>query len=221
MYAIKRELKLNNQEKSFMKGCAGFSRFVYNHGLSLLKSTWDIPEICGSDSKRLDAIKKVFTNITKKQTEYLWTNKYSSRIYQNAFRDLKKAFSRWRNAKIKAELPRFKKKKHNCSFTVDSSHGKVLVQEGKKIKIPTLGTFSLKESIPYNCVSQTFTISREAGKWYVSFAVSASYIPETKHSHQKVGIDLGIKTFATLSDGNTIEPAFLTNSAIAKLQTIM
>ena len=78
-----------------------------------------------------------------------------------------------------------------------------------------------QEAIPYNCVSQTFTISREAGKWYVSFAVSASYIPEMKHSHQKVGIDLGIKTFATLSDGNTIEPAFLTNSAIAKLQTIM
>ncbi|MGB3511749.1 MAG: helix-turn-helix domain-containing protein [Microcoleaceae cyanobacterium] len=158
MYAIKRELKLNNQEKSFFAGCAGFSRFVYNHGLSLLKATRDIPEISGSDSKRLDAIKKVFTNITKKQTEYVWTNKYSSRIYQNAFRDLKKAFSRWRNLKIKAELPRFKKKKHHCSFTVDSSNGKVLVYEGKKIKIPTLGTFRLKEAIPYNCVSQTFTI---------------------------------------------------------------
>ena len=101
MYAIKRELKLDNKQKNFVAGCAGFSRFVYNHGLSLLKSTWDIPEISGSDSKRLDAIKKVFTNITKKQREYLWTNKYSSRIYQNAFRDLKKAFSRWRDPKIK------------------------------------------------------------------------------------------------------------------------
>jgi hypothetical protein len=30
------------------------------------------------------------------------------------------------------ELPRFKKKKHHCSFTVDSSNGKVLVTEGKK-----------------------------------------------------------------------------------------
>ncbi|MGK7942073.1 MAG: RNA-guided endonuclease InsQ/TnpB family protein [Crocosphaera sp.] len=215
MYAIKRELKLNNKQKSFFAGCAGFSRFVYNHGLSLLKATWDIPEISGSDSKRLDAIKKVFTNITKKQTEYLWTNKYSSRIYQNAFRDLKKAFSRWRDPKIKADLPRFKKKKHNCSFTVDSSNGKVLVREGKRIKIPTLGTFRLKEGIPYNCVSQTFTISREAGKWYISLAVSASYIPEMKHKHQKVGIDLGIKTFATLSDGNTFE----TPSSIKKAKT--
>ena len=35
MYAIKRELKLNNKEKSFFTGCAGNSWFVYNHGLSV------------------------------------------------------------------------------------------------------------------------------------------------------------------------------------------
>jgi putative transposase len=95
----------------------------------------------------------------KKQTEYLWTNKYSSPIYQHAFRDLKKAFSRWKAPKIKAELPRFKKKKHNCSFTVDSSNGKVLVTEEKKIKIPTLGTFRFKEAIPNKlCFSDLYYI---------------------------------------------------------------
>ena len=35
MYAIKRELKLNNQERTLMAKHAGFSRFVYNYGLSL------------------------------------------------------------------------------------------------------------------------------------------------------------------------------------------
>ena len=66
MYAIKRELKLNNKEKSFFAGCAGNSWFVYNYGLSLLKATWDIREISESDSKRLDAIKKAFTNMAEK-----------------------------------------------------------------------------------------------------------------------------------------------------------
>jgi putative transposase len=111
MYAIKRELKLNNQEKSFLAGCAGFSRFVYNHGLSLLKATWDIPEISGGDSKRLDAIKKVFTNITKKQTEYLWTNEYSSRIYQNAFRDLKNSIFSLARSQNQSGLASFQKEK--------------------------------------------------------------------------------------------------------------
>jgi putative transposase len=133
---------------------------------------------------------------------------------------VKKAFSRWRSPKIKAELPRFKKKKHNCSLTVDSSNGKVLVTEGKKIKIPTLGTFRLKEAIPYNSVSQTFTISRKAGKWYVSFAIAACKIPEMKHKHQKVGIDLGIKTFATLSDPNTFETPSSIKRAKIKLGLI-
>ena len=66
MYAIKRELKLNNKEKSFFAGCAGNSWFVYNYGLSLVKATWVIPEISGSDSKPLDAIKKAFTNMAEK-----------------------------------------------------------------------------------------------------------------------------------------------------------
>ena len=38
MYAYIRELKLNNKEKSFFAGRAGFSRFVYNYGLSVAQS---------------------------------------------------------------------------------------------------------------------------------------------------------------------------------------
>ncbi len=36
MFAIKRELKLNNKERSLMHGIAGFKRFVYNYGLELI-----------------------------------------------------------------------------------------------------------------------------------------------------------------------------------------
>ena len=41
MYAIKRELKLNNKEQSFFAGFAGNSWFVYNHGLSVAQSHLD------------------------------------------------------------------------------------------------------------------------------------------------------------------------------------
>ena len=51
-----------------------------------------------------------------------------------------------------------------------------------------------------------WAISRVAPEWYISFATfSAGKILEMKHRHQKVGIDLGTKTFATLSDPNTFE----------------
>jgi len=47
-----------------------------------------------------------------------------------------------------------------------------------------------------------------------------SKIPEMKHRHQKVGIDLGIKTFATLSDGNTFETPSSMKKAKIKLGKI-
>ncbi|HAC63159.1 MAG TPA: transposase, partial [Cyanothece sp. UBA12306] len=204
MYAIKRELKLNNKQQSYFAGCAGFSRFVYNYGLELLKSSWEW-EVKSSDSKRIDAIKKTLTNITKKQAEFAWTNQYSSRIYQNSLRNFKSAFKQWRDPKLKAQMPQFKRKRHQCSFTVDNSNGKCLIKAGKFIKIPTLGTFKLKEPIPYDCISQTFTISRSAGKWYVSFTIDVCPDRAMNHPNTVVGIDLGVKTFASLSDGKTLE----------------
>ena len=155
MYAIKRELKVNNKEANWLDQCAGFSRFVYNYGLWIMKASWEFYHVKASDSKRLNAIKKVFTNVTKKSAELAWCNNYPSRIYQNAFRNLAKAFSRWRDPLLKAQMPKFKKKRHQCSFTVDDCNGKRLLFAGKQINIPTLGWFRLKEAIPYNCISQT------------------------------------------------------------------
>jgi putative transposase len=216
MYAIKREFKINNKEESLFCQSAGYNRFVYNFGLGLIKDSWSFKDVKASDSKRLGAIKKVFTNHTKARPEFQWCNDLSSRIYQNAFRDLGDAFSRWR--KGLADMPVFKSKRHQCSFTVDSSNGLILVNAGKTIKIPTLGTFKLKEAIPYSCMSQTFTISREAGKWYVSFMVNAERIPKMQHTVPVVGVDLGIKCFATLSDGSVIESPKSIKKAKSKLR---
>lgn len=215
MYALKLELKLNNKERTYLAQCAGYSRFVYNYALALYNQI-DHKEIKGSTSKKLDAIKKVFTNYTKKEPEHQWCNKYSSRIYQNAFRNLKSAFSRFHNQL--GGYPNFKRKRNDCSFTVDSSNGVVLLSSGNKIKIPTLGTFRLKESLKFNCVSQTFTISRKGDKWYVAFAIDAEKIPPILHEVvEPIGVDLGIKTFAVLSDGTTIESPMPYRKAKTKL----
>lgn len=216
MYAIKRELKLNNKQISYFCQCAGYSRFVYNFGLRMIRDSWSFTEVKASDSKRLDAIRKVFTNHVKTRPEFNWCNSLSSRIYQHAFRALGDAFSRWR--KGLSGIPVFKSKRHHCSFTVDASNGLRLISAGKTIKIPTLGTYRLKEAIPYSCMSQTFTISREAGKWFVSFMVNADRIPEMKHTASVVGIDLGIKCFATLSDGSVIESPKSIKQAKSKLR---
>ena len=215
MYSKKLELKLNNKERTYLAQCAGYARFVFNYALAFYNQI-NHEEIKGSTTKKIDAIKLVFTNYTKKQPEFEWCNKYSSRIYQNAFRYLKKAFSRFHNQN--GGYPNFKRKKNDCSFTVDSSNGKVLLIPGKTIKLPTLGTFRLKEPLKYSCVSQTFTISRKGEKWYVAFAINGEKIPAITHEVVKpIGIDLGVKTFATISDGTRIESPMPYRAAKTKL----
>jgi len=157
-----------------------------------------------SRTRKISLIKKTFTNFIKKQPEYQWTKTLSSRVYQNAFIAFNSALERF--FKGLSGFPNFKRKKSGDSFTVDSSNGPVFLRAGNRIKIPTMGTFRLKEAIRYNCCSQTFTISRTADKWYVSFKIKAEKIPPLYHSvSETIGRDLGVSTFAALSDGTVYQ----------------
>jgi putative transposase len=201
MYALKLELKLNNSERTKMARHAGYARFCYNLARTLYLGVMDIKV---SRTRKIALIKKTFTNFIKKQPEYQWTNTLSSRVYQNAFIAFNSALERFFNGV--SGFPNFKRKKCGDSFTVDSSNGPIFLKAGNRIKIPTLGTFRLKEAIRYNCCSQTFTISRTADKWYVSFTIKADRIPPLYHEvSEPTGIDLGVSTFATLSDGTVYQ----------------
>ena len=218
MFAIKRQLKLNQREMTRMAQHAGFGRLVYNYGLNLFWQSVDAG-VKASDSKRIQAIKKVFTNVVKKQPENAWMNELSSRVYQSEFQHLQAAVSRWRNGL--AECPTYKRKKDKQSFTVYDSNGKCLVKAGKTIALPTLGTFRLQEPLDESYISQTFTVSHEAGRWYVSFSVDAERIPPIQHEvAERVGIDLGVKTFATISDGTELEAPKPLKNAITKLRKL-
>lgn len=229
MYAIKRELKLNKKEISRMRGMAGFKRVVYNFGLELLKASWDVPGVKMGDSKRIDLIKKIFTSMTMQKPENSWMKDYPSTIYQSAFRDLKNAISRWR--KGLSGFPKKKSKKKGDSFTVYKTAGvypekgkpalpfsnRVTISEGKHIKLPGLKTYRLKERIKFICSSQTFTVSRAADRWFVSFVLDAEKIPPIIHPVQLAGVDLGVKCLATVSDGTKYEMPLTTQKAKTKL----
>jgi putative transposase len=232
MFAIKRELKLNNVETSLMRGLAGFKRWVYNYGLELLTASWDFEGVKTSDSKRIDAIKKVFTQVTMQKPEYAWMRNYPSTVYQSAFIDLKKAFERWR--KGTSGFPRKKSKKKGDSFTIYKTAGiypdsckpalpftnRVVINPGKIIKLPGLKELRLKERIDFICSSQTFTVSRTANKWFVAFVLDAEKVPPIIHSVETIGVDLGVKVLATCSDGTVYDMPVTTKKAKTKLGKI-
>jgi len=215
MFAVKRALKLNNNEATLMARHAGFRRVVFNFGLSLRTQMYSEGKF--TDSKVINEVKKVLTNYVKKKPEFGWMNQLSSRVYQNALIDLKDAFSRYRSGS--SGHPKFASRRDGQSFTVDSSNGKVLLNAGKTIKIPTLGTFRLFEPLECSFVSQTFTISKEGNRWFVSFCVDAERLP-VPQPESSVGIDVGIKSFATLSNQQVFDaPKPLIASAKTKLAT--
>lgn len=232
MYALKLELKLNNKEKSLLRGCAGFRRAIYNYGLDMVKGCWD-NNVRTSETKIIDFCKKLLTNSVMKSDEYKWMKKYPSTIYQSALKDLKEAFERWR--KKLAEFPVYATKRKRDSFTVYRTSGiypekgkpalpftnRQVLYPGKKITLPGLGAFRVKEAIPFICSSQTFTISRQADRWFVSFTIDAERIPPIIHEVESVAIDLGVKCFATLSDKTIYEapkPFKKARIKLAKLQ---
>jgi putative transposase len=216
MFAIKKALKLNNREATLMAKHAGFRRVVFNMGLSLRTQMYGETQL--SDSKIINEVKKVLTNYVKKKPQFNWMNQLSSRVYQNAFIDLKNAFSRYRSGK--SEHPRFNRRRDGQSFTVDSSNGKVLLSPGNTINIPTLGTFHLYEPLECSWVSQTFTLSKSGSRWFVSFCVGAERLP-VKQLQDSVGIDVGIKSFATLSNEQVFDapkPLKQAKTKLARLQ---
>ncbi len=145
-------------------------------------------------------------------------NQLSSRVYQNALIDLKDAFCRYRSGAW--GHPRFASRRNGQSFRVDSSNGKVLLSAGNTIEIPKLGTFRLHEPLECSFVSQTFTLSKEGNRWFVSFSVDAERLP-FEQTQESVGIDVGVKYAATLSNQQVFEglkPLKQAKTKLARLQ---
>ena len=200
MFAIKRSLKLNNREATLMAKHAGLRRVVFNMGLSLQTRMYGRVKL--SDSKVINELKKVLTNHVKKQGGFAWMNQLSSRVYQNTLIDLKDAFHRYRSSL--SGHPTFASRRDSQSFTVDSSNPLVVLNAGNTIKMPTVGKFQGHEPLECGLVSQTFTLSKEESRCFVSFSVDAER-KEFQQTQEAVGIDLGITAFATMSKNQFIE----------------
>ena len=143
----------------------------------------------------INELKKVLTNHIKKQGGFAWMNQVSSGLYQKALIDLKDALHRYRSSKW--AHPTIASRRDGQSFTVDSSNLKVVQNAGNTIKIPKVGTFQRHEPLECGLVYQTFTLSKEESRWFVSFCVDAAHLL-FQQIQESVSIEPGIKAFATL-----------------------
>jgi putative transposase len=199
---------LNNKQITACLKHAGAARFVYNWGLKRYQEEYAAGRKAPSAitlHKELNALKK---------TEFPWMYEVSKCAPQEALRDLEKAFKHFfrkcklkKHGKWKGKLgyPRFKSKKKGIgSFRLT---GSIHVYK-MHVQLPRLGKLRLKEAgyIPTSGVKVlSATVSEQAGRWFVSVQVEEEISNLVPATGQGIGVDLGIKTLATCSDGRTIE----------------
>jgi putative transposase len=197
------------QQMYFRKAC-GVARHAYNWALA----RWKEARAAG---KRVNThgLKAAYNQI--KGEQFPWVYEVTKCAPEQAFADLGRAFANyWRmkeegtQPKLKhprkdgeeAGFPHFKSKKRDrLSFYLANDKFSV---DGHTLRVPKLGDVNMTEELRIVGKIMSATISYRAGWWFVSIAVEVEHETPT-HRGGTVGIDLGIKTLATLSDGEKFE----------------
>ncbi len=179
------------QEKYFRKAC-GIARFAWNWALA----KWEEIYKAGGKPNALE-LKKEFNRL--KDKEYPWVYEVTKYACQQPFIYLQRAFQSF--FEKKTNYPRYKKKGIHDSFYIGGDQLKII---GKRVKIPNLGWVRLRESLRFVGKINGATISRVADYWFISVSVETDQRPSPCKSQASVGVDLGIKNLATLSDGKVI-----------------
>ena len=220
------------QIEYFAKAC-GVSRFAYNWALANWNSqykSWKEAKKNGtinnlSKPKEYE-LRKQFNAI--KDEHYPFVKEVTKCAVQQSIKDLGIAFVRF--FKKTSNYPQFHKKGRHDSFYMDNTQFKVI---GKRIHVPKLGWIKMRENLRFYGKIMSATISRIADKWFVSIQVDVPFsslpiaqklcsenqtatkgevgdlLCEAKQLPQLkvVGIDLGVKTMATLFYADKIEPS--------------
>lgn len=212
LQAFKFELQPNGEQARSMRRFAGSCRFVYNKALALQNANYE----AGGKFLNHCAMNK-WLPVWKKEPETAWLKEAPSQALQNAFIDLERAYKNF--FEKRADFPTFKKKGIKSSFSFPQ--GFEIDAGNSRIRLPKLGWLRYRKSRDILGTAKNITVSCVAGKWYASIQIEREVEQPAHPSTSIVGLDAGVKLFATLSDGTMFEPvnAFRKNAAkLAKYQ---
>lgn len=195
-------------------GCA---RYIYNYGLERkIKSYSETKKSISRFTIQADLPKLKNAEATK------WLSEVNSLSLQAALLNLDMAFTRF--FKEKKGFPKFKSKHDNRqSFQVPQNT--TVNYEAKRVYLPKFKEgIKCKFDRQFKGKIKTSTVSRTpTGKYFISILVETEdTIPDKApiDENKAVGVDLGIKTFATLSDGTEIQNPKHLKKALKKLKRL-
>jgi transposase len=231
-------LQVNASEAARLDELARARQKAWNWALATLKDLWGLDR-CADRLRALDqqgqpyrAVDKflLITLFTQNKASLDWTVGIPSRVFEYAFEDLMAAISAFLDNREpggrKVGFPQFIPAREANTFTIKGSVGLTPDQKGHK------GTISLPRLAPLRVCGSTrhllgqidglegkikeVTVSRVSGKWYASVLLERLAQRDlldiaTLAPSDSAGLDLGLTTYATFSDGHEIpNPRFAT-----------
>lgn len=201
---FKTEINPTVEQKIKIDKTIGTCRYVYNFYLSHNKALYD-------EGKKFMTGKSFSVWLNREyipnHPDKAWIKEVYSKAVKKSIENGCTAFIRF--FKHQSAFPKFKKKgKSDVRMYFVKNNPKDCYCERHRIKIPTLGWVRLKEKgyIPTTKDGwkiKSGTVSIKAGRYYVSVLVEIPNIQITKNNNEGIGIDLGLKDFAIVSNGKT------------------
>ncbi|WP_280402678.1 RNA-guided endonuclease InsQ/TnpB family protein [Nocardia carnea] len=188
-------------------GCA---RVVYNDNLRVREEAHIAGKVLADTS-----IQRLVVTEAKRTVERAWLAEVSSVVLVQACQDARMAYRNWfdsmsgKRQGAKLGKPRFRSRKDKRQ-TIRLTRNGFSLRDNGRLYVAKVGEVKVAWSRDLPSAPSSVTIVKDAvGRYFASFVVRvcAKPLPETS---AEVGIDLGLSTFAVLSDGKTIaSPRFL------------
>ena len=202
--SFKTEINPTEEQKARIRRTIGTCRYVYNFYLGHNKALHDNGEKFMTGKSFSLWLNNEYIPDNPDKT---WIREVYSKAVKKSIEDGCTAFTRF--FKHQSDFPKFKKKgKSDVKMYFVRNNPKDCQCERHRLKIPTLGWVRIKEKgyIPTTkdgYMIRSGTVSVKAGRFYVSVLVEIPDINIDNNSNEGIGIDLGLKDLAIVSNGKT------------------
>jgi putative transposase len=195
MRAHKISLDPTNKQQTQLAKSAGVARFAYNWALSEWQNQYfeyKAGNIAYAPHKY--ALQRQLNSV--KHDQFPWMSEVTKFAAMEPIINLGRAFDNF--FKGKAKYPKFKHRGTNDSFRITAGNFAV---KGNKIRLPRIGWVRMNEEFRYpNAKLLSATVSKTAGKWFVSINVDEENITFDPVPNNTLGVDIGVREYVC-SDG--------------------
>ena len=202
--SFKTEINPTEEQKVKIRKTIGTCRYIYNFYLAHNKELHDNGEKFMSGKSFSVWLNNEYL---PKNPDKLWIKEVSSKSVKRSIENGCVAFTRF--FKHQSAFPNFKKKgKSDVKMYFVKNNPKDCRCERHRMNIPSLGWVRMKEKgyVPTTkdgYVMKSGHVSIKADRYYVSVLIEIPNNKIANNSNEGIGIDLGLKDFAIVSNGKT------------------